>query len=115
MPKGKAEELFCTNSRSEVDKMSPSKKDETEDASWRETFNRQWESMKSIDEWLDVYIWEIDKETIHFANKKARIILRLAWRVFDDHSKEISKFVYADENHVRVEDVINWTNRQTGG
>ncbi len=80
---------------------------------WRETFNRQWESMKSINEWMNVYTWEIDQETLKFANKNAKMILRLVYLLFEDHLKEITKYSSKGKNEITVQDVLNWTENST--
>jgi hypothetical protein len=85
-----------------------SAKEEKEVRQWHETFNRQWELMKSIKEWMDVYIWEIDKDTIMFANKKARIQLLMASMIFDDHMKEITKSLSKNGRDIKVGDILSW-------
>ena len=84
-----------------------------EEAHWHETVNRQWELMRAIEEWMDVYIWEIDKETLHFANKKSKMILRLVYLLFEEHADQIEKFVKKTMKDITVEDVIKWSEAKT--
>jgi hypothetical protein len=80
---------------------------------WHETFDRQWELMHAIEEWMDVYLWEIDQETLHFANKRSKTILSLVYLIFKDHYNEIAKFVKKVKNDITVEDVIKWSEAKT--
>ena len=84
-----------------------------EESHWHETFNRQWELMRAIEEWMDVYVWEIDQETLHFANKKSKMILRLVYLLFEDHANQIGKFVKKTKRDMTVEDVIKWSEAKT--
>ena len=84
-----------------------------EEAHWHETVNRQWELMRAIEEWTDVYIWEIDKETLHFANKNSKMILRLVYLLFEAHADQIGKFVKKKTEDITVKDVINWSEAET--
>ena len=96
--------------------MTSSKKSDIrkmEEAHWHETFNRQWELMEAIEEWMDVYIWEIDKETLHFANNKSKMILRLVFLLFETHADQIGKFVKKTMKDLTVEDVIKWSEAKT--
>jgi hypothetical protein len=84
-----------------------------EEAHWHETVNRQWELMRPIEEWMDVYIWEIDKETLHFANKKSKMILRLVYLLFEAQADQIGKFVKKTMEDTTVKDVIKWSEAKT--
>lgn len=84
-----------------------------EESHWHETFNRQWELMRTIEEWTDVYVWEIDQETLQFANKKSRMILRLVYLLFEDHANQIGKFAKKIKKDITVEDIIKWSESKT--
>lgn len=75
--------------------------------------NRQWDLMSKIEEWMDVYVWEVDQATIKFANKKSKIILRLIHLLFYGNLKKIEKYASKNGKYITVGDVISWSEYMT--
>lgn len=65
--------------------------------------------MGRIEEWFEVYVWEVDQETIKFANKKSKMILRLVYLSFYRDLNKIERFVSKSEEYITVGDVIRWS------
>lgn len=73
--------------------------------------NRQWDLMGPFQEWLveKVYMWEIDKDTIRFANSSARKRILFLYDVWDKHYRCITKTYKKDQNHITITQVNDWT------
>lgn len=73
--------------------------------------NRQWDLMGPFQEWLaeNVYMWEVDKETIKFANSSAKKRIRFLYDVLDKNLRSITRTYRKDLNHITINEVNDWT------
>jgi len=73
--------------------------------------NRPWDVMGPFQEWLveKVYMWEIDSETIKFANSSARKRIKFLYDVFNKNLRSITRTYKKDSNHITINEVNDWT------